>query len=57
MTYTEPGVWAVYDYEPDPHLIAVYDEEICALRKAVDLHGAAVVFLPFGISLREAIDD
>lgn len=49
------GVWVTYLNDPGPIVGKVFERELDALRDGLDNY-ANVVFVPFGMSVREAID-
>lgn len=48
------GWWAVYGWDYTPYLVAGYDDEIDALRRAT-ADGYKAAFVPYGGDFREAI--
>lgn len=48
------GVWAIMNYNYDEYIERVYDNEIDALREVNGRGYGQVIFLPFGMDIREA---
>lgn len=53
-TIRDGGIWVVYGSE-NYYFISAHDDELEAYKKCVQEHGHGVIFLPFGISLHDAI--
>lgn len=50
------GAWLVYDYDHGPYAISLHDSAEGAARKAARQGYGRVGFWPFGLELREAVD-
>lgn len=49
------GCWVSYSYADSTHITAVHGTEVEALRYALDNQGSGVIYLPYNITLLEAL--
>lgn len=49
-----PGVWVAFGWDNQPYVVSIHDNELDALRAAVD-RSCLAKFIPFGVDFSEAI--
>ncbi len=50
------GCWVSYTHVDYTHITAVHGSELEALRYALDNYNAGALFLPYGISILDALE-